>query len=304
MFVAFVRALKFSWQDFLRNWWLSFITVTVVFVTLFSVNLLLVWSLITDTVLTNLRQKVDVSLYMKPTVKELTVAEARTYILGFSEVKDVTYVTRDEALEKFKKTHERDDVILESLDELTTNPLGSTLIIHAKSPEGYQKVIEKITSSPYNELILDKSFGDQATVIDRIAGVTQATRKIGFVTSIVFALIALLIVFNTIRITIYTHRDEIGIMKRVGATNWFTSLPFLIEGIFYGTLGFLLATGLFFPFLRFAQPSFSLFFADYVFNVQEYFLANALLVFGIEFLTVVLTCVLSSAIATRRYLRV
>ena len=198
MFVAFVRVFKFAWQDFLRNWWLSFITVTVVFVTLFSVNLLLVWSLVTDTVLTNLREKVDVSLYMKPTVKELAVAEVRAYLMRFSEVDDVTYVSRDDALEKFKKTHERDDVILESLDELTTNPLGATLIIRAKSPEGYQKVIEKIASSPYNELILDKSFGDHATVIDRIAGVTQATRKIGFVTSIVFAFIAVLILLTTL----------------------------------------------------------------------------------------------------------
>ena len=195
-------------------------------------------------------------------------------------------------------------MIIESLDELSTNPLGATLIIRAKSPEAYRKIIEKITSSPYNELILDKSFGDHATVIDRIAGVTQATRKAGLVTSVIFALVALLIVFNTIRITIYTHRDEIGIMKRVGATNWFTSTPFLLEGVLYGIFGFVLSTAMFFPFLQFIQPSFVLFFADYAFNLQGYFFEHWLLIFGAELLGVILICVVSSAIATRRYLRV
>lgn len=304
MLVAFLRILKFSWQDFLRNWWLSLITVTVIFVTLFSVNLLLVWSVVTGTVLSSLKEKVDVSLYMKPTAKELQVNEVRTYLLGFPDVQDVAYVSRDEALVKFKKLHESDTVILESLDELNANPLGATLVIRAKSSEAYRSIIEKITTSPYNDLILDKSFGDHATVIDRIAGVTTATRKAGFITSILFALIAILIVFNTIRITIYTHRDEIGIMKRVGATNTFTAMPFLGEGVFYGVFGFVLSTMLFFPFLRFLQPSFVLFFGEYAFDLQGYFFGHWLLVFGAELLGVILICVASSAIATRRYLRV
>lgn len=304
MFVALIRIFKFALQDFLRNWWLSLITVTVIIVTIFSVNLFLAWTVVTGTVLSSLKEKVDVSLYMKPTVKEVQVAEVRTYILGFPEVREVTYVSRDDALLKFKKTHENDDVILESLDELAANPLGATLIIHAKSAESYRGIIEKITSSPYQELILDKSFGDHATVIDRIAAVTQGTRKVGLLTSILFALIAVLIVFNTIRITIYTHRDEIGIMKRVGATNWFTSTPFLMEGVFYGLFGMVIAVALFFLFLQVTQPSFSLFFGDYAFDIRGYFLTNSVLIFGIELVAVLVVCVLSSAVATRKYLRV
>lgn len=304
MFLAFSRIFRFAWQDFLRNWWLSLITITVIVVTVFSVHLLLVWTIVTGRILEQLQSKVDVSLYMKPEVKEVTTNEVRLYILGFPEVKDVVYVSRDAALEKFKLLHAQDAVIIESLDELETNPLGATLVITAKSAEDYRKLVEKIVSSPYNNLILDKSFGDHATVIERIASVTKATRKAGFVTSIVFAAIALLIIFNTIRITIYTHRDEIGIMKRVGATNVFTATPFLLVGAVYGFVGFVIATALFFPFLRFIQPSFSLFFSDYAFDLQGYFLESGLWIFAIELVVVVLISFCSSAIATRRYLRV
>lgn len=304
MFVAFVRVLKFSVQDFLRNWWLSFITITIIFVTLFSVNIVLIWTVVTGRVLMTLRDRVDVTLSMKPTVKEAQVAELRDTVRGFSETQDVQYISRDEALARFREVHADNPVILESLDAVRENPLGASLVVKAKTTEGYRSLIEKITTSPYTSLILDTSFGDHAVVIDRITAVTKAAKKVGMITSILFASIAILIIFNTIRITIYTHRDEIGIMKRVGATNWFTATPFLMEGMLYGVIGFVFATALFFPFLQFIQPSFSLFFADYAFHLRDYFLQNAMMIFGGEFLSVLFVCFLSSTVATRRYLRV
>lgn len=304
MIFSFGRVTRFAWQDFFRNWWLSLITITVIFVTLFSINLLLVWTVATGKLLASIQEKVDVSLYMSPSVKEIDVNEVRKYIETFPEVKTVVYVSRDETLAQFKERHAGDGVILESLEELEENPLGAELVITARSVHSYPRIIEKIASSPYQGLILDKSFGDHARVIERISAMSTSTRKVGLVSSIIFAFIAFLLVFNTIRVTIYTHREEIGIMKRVGASDWFARSPFLLESVVFGAIGFILSTALFFLFLQFIQPSFSAFFVDYAFDLTTYFTENAVVIFGIQLISVVLLTMLSALFAVRRYLKV
>ena len=161
-----------------------------------------------------------------------------------------------------------------------------------------------LNNSKYNELISDKNFDDNKIYIGKIKKVSDNINWIGLLASSIFIFIAVLIVFNTIRVAIYTHQKEIAIMKLVGAANWFIRSPFLVESIFYGTIAWLIAVGLIYPLLNLLQPFLTNFFLTDSFNIISYFKDNFWSLFGLELLLVVFLNIVSSSVAIRRYLKV
>lgn len=250
------------------------------------------------------KDKIDISLYFRQEVPEADVLEAQSYLSSLPEVRRITYVSSEEALKAFRQLHQSEAVVVESLEELDKNPLGSTLVVTAKSTEHFSSIIQELENSKYNALILSRSFDDYALYIDRINDISSSIRSIGLATSALFTVISLLIVFNTIRVAIYTHRREIAIMKLVGATNGFIISPFLLESILYGVIGVAIGVLLIFPIVNFTQPYINAFFQTSEFVVGEYFQEQFWQIFGLELLTIILLNIISSAVAIRRYLRV
>lgn len=301
---SFYRIFIFAWQSFWRNIWLSVVTITIIVLTLISINSLIIVNAITKEAINIIKNKVDISLYFRPEVLEPQVLEVKTYLSSLTQVKELNYVSQKEALEKFRQQHKDDSTILESLAELESNPIGATLQIKAKNIEEYPEIMSVIDNSKYNDIILDKNFDDHQIYISKIKNLSDNIRRIGFFTSGIFILIALLIVFNTIRVAIYTHREEIGVMKLVGASNWFIRSPFLMEGIFYGIIACLFTIIIIYPLLNFLQPHINNFFLTEEFSIVNYFNNNFWEIFGLEFLIIILLNIISSSIAIRRYLKV
>lgn len=272
--------------------------------TFISINFLIIVNITTDAAIDIIKKKVDVSVYFKPDTTDNQVLEVKTYLSSLTQVKDINYISQQEALEKFRQQHRQDTVIIESLEELKDNPIGATLQIKAKSMDDYPEIMNVLDNSKYNTLILDKNFDDHKVYITKIKSLSENIKKIGFFTSGIFIFIALLIVFNTIRVAIYTHRQEIAIMKLVGATNWFIRSPFLLEAIFYGIIGCIFSIIVIYPLLSFIQPYLEDFFLTEEFNVVKYFNNNFWKIFGLEILVVILLNIISSSIAIRRYLKV
>lgn len=298
------RILIFAWQSFWRNIWLSVVTITIIVLTFISINFLIVVNIVTDAAIDIVKDKIDISVYFRPDVTEPQVSEVQTYLTSLTQVKEINYVSQQEALEKFSQQHRQDLVIIESLEELGSNPIGATLQIKAGDIKDYPIIIEILNNSKYNNLILDKNFDDHKIYISKIKDFSDNFRKIGLFTSGIFIIIALLIVFNTIRVAIYTHREEIGVMKLVGATNWFIRSPFLLEAIFYGIIACVIAIIIVYPMLNFIQPQVNNFFLSEKFNIVDYFNQNFWQVFGLELLIIILLNIIASSIAIRRYLKV
>src|SRR3989344_4186755 len=231
---SWYQLIIFSWQSFWRNIWLSIVTITIIVLALVSINFLVVLNVITDTAVSLVQEKIDVSVYFKQTVTEPQVLEVKPYLASLAQVDDITYISQQTALQAFRERHQQNTAIIESLEALDQNPLGATLIIQAKSLDDYPEILSVLDNSKYNELILDKNFEDHAAYISKLKNISDTINRIGILTAAVFIFIATLIVFNTIRVAIYTHRQEIGIMKLVGAANWFIRIPFLFSGIWYG----------------------------------------------------------------------
>ncbi|MFA6215221.1 MAG: permease-like cell division protein FtsX [Patescibacteria group bacterium] len=300
---SFYRILIFAWQSFWRNIWLSVATITIIILAVFSVNFLIVVKAITDMATEVVKNKVDVSVYFRPDTTESQVLEVKTYLSSLTQVKEINYVSQADALEAFRQKHQQDITIIQSLEELKDNPIGATLQIKAKNLDDYKSIVEVLDNSKYKDLIADKNFDDNQVYIAKIKNFSDNVGKIGLITAGVFILVALLIVFNTIRVAIYTHRQEINVMKLVGATNWFIRAPFLVEAIFYALIACFISILLLYPILNLIQPYLNSFFLTEEFSIINYFNGNFWQIFGLELLSVIFLNIISSSIAMRKYLR-
>jgi len=304
MFLFFCRTLKFALQGFFRNFWLSLVTVIILVLTLFSITLVAGVNVIAERAIESVQEKVDVSVYFKSDVSEEEVLNVRYRVEELSQVETVSYVSEEEALATFKERHADDPIILDSIELLDDNPLGATLIIKASSIDDYPLILAVLDSAAYADLIQDRNYDDNQEVISRLSTLSTRIERIGIIISGIFVVIAVLIIFNTIRINIYTHREEIGIMKLVGATNWFVRAPFLVESIMYAFFAVAISLAILYPLLGVIAPQVDNFFQGYNFDLINYFDSNFWQIVGWQLGFAILLSFLSSSIAIGKYLRV
>ena len=212
------------------------------------------------------------------------------------------YISRDKALEIFKTRHEEDETIVAALDELKENPLAASLNIKAYNPRDYAVIDAYLKTESFKPLIDKISYAQNAIVIERLVKIIDTVKRLGLFLTIMFASIAVLITFNTIRLAIYSNREEISIMRLVGASNFFTRGPYLIEGIIYGLIAGFLSFGVFVPVIYFIAPYIKTFIPEM--NLWVYLYSNSLILIGYQILFGVILGVISSSIAIRKYLNI
>ncbi|HLD28147.1 MAG TPA: permease-like cell division protein FtsX [Patescibacteria group bacterium] len=298
------RSILFAFQSLWRNIWLTLATVFIISLTFLSINFLVILNAVSDSATTTVKEKIDISIYFKQDVKESKIAEVKSHLETLPQVNQIIYYSPDQNLAEFQARHQDDILILETLRELEGNPLGATLIIKAKELDDYPEVLAAIDNPAYADLIEEKSYDDNQIVISRINSITENVRKGGFIISLLFILIAALIVFNTVRIAIFTHRSEVSIMKLVGASNGFIRSPFILENVFSGIIACLLGIGIIYIILSLIQPHLSSFFAGVDFNIIEYFNHNFVVIFGSQLIGIIILNIISSSIAVSKYLNV
>jgi cell division transport system permease protein len=303
MFISLYRAAKFSLQDISRNVWLSLVTIIILILAFFSVNLLLAVQVISRAAIDTVRDKIDISLYLKTDAEESDILALRAQLGAMDNVREVTYISKQQALDDFQKKHKNNPDILEALRELDANPLSPSLVIRPTDINRYDTLIANLNrlSDP---IIESRNFDDHRVMLDKINGLTGRVSQGGFFLSLLFIFITLLVLYNTVRVTIYTHRTEIGIMRLVGGSDWFIRAPFIISSLIYTIVGLILSSVLFYVFLRFLQPYLANFFMNYDFSIVDYFKANFLQLFVIEFVVAAAINLFASMVAVRKYSKV
>lgn len=304
VFISFYRIIKFAGQSFWRNIWLSVVTITILVLTLFSLTSLIVLNVMADQAIITIKDKIDISLYFKPETEEEQAKLIGKELEKFEEVKEVSYISSEEALNKFKEVHENDPLIEEALRELEENPLGPTLTVKAKDLNLYPQILQKIEDLKIDTLVKEIDYEDHKLVISRLNDLSDKVRKFGIALSLVFTFIAILIMFNTIRIGIYTHREEISIMKLVGATNWFIKAPFLVEALLYALVSVVIFWLILYLILGVTSPFLFSFFKGLDFDLIYYFKTHFFAIFGFESILLILLNIFSTSIAIGKYLRV
>lgn len=304
MFATIFRIIKFAWQDFWRNIWLSIITITVITLTFILISLLVVFNDITSAIITTVNNKVDVGIYLKNTITNEQKIQLENYLKSIPEIDNLVFISKEEALEKFKIKHKNDEVLISSLEELGENPLGPSFIIKSKNIKDYPAILEKINEFKNTDFIVDKdkNFDNYKMFISRFNSFSSKVEQVGLALSIIFGLITILIVFNTIRVSIYTHQEEINVMKLVGATNFFIRAPYLIEGVAYSAISAFLTYLIFYPLVNVANPHFVYYF-ERTFNLREYFFGPFIKILAVEFMGMIMLNLIAASIAIRRYLK-
>lgn len=304
MMISLVRSSKFAVQNFWRNLWLSIITILILMLTLFTISLVATVNLLANQAIQAVEEKVDININFKSETSEDDILAAKLYIEQLNGVKTVRYISSEAALEQFKNNHISDADIQSALEALTSNPLPASLVIQGDSLDSYQVIMKKFEASKFEQLVENKNFADHQIIIDRLSAIIQRVYQAGLAISLVFIVISIIMMFNTMRIAIYTYREEIMIMKLVGATNWFIRAPFILESVLYALCSSVLALGLLWLTISAASPYINAFFVGYNFNLTTFFYANMWFIFAAQLFASLLLAVGSSMISIGRYLRV
>jgi len=301
-FVSLYRTIKFSLQDITRNIWLSIVTIIILTLALFSVNMLLVVKVIGAAAVGAVKDKIDVSIYLKPDADEKASLALKSEISNLNGVKDVQYVSKDQALETFKSQYNDNPEVLQALRELGKNPLTPALVISPTNADMLDGLIDELNQIQ-SDIIDSRDFTNHKALLDKINSVTGKVTEAGLLLAIIFIFITVMVVFNSARVAIYTHNMEISIMRLVGASNAFIYMPFLFSGLLYALIGEIFIILLFYPFLSLLQPYLEAFFVGYNINVVTYFNEHFLLIFGLQFAGIALINIVADWWAVRRYTR-
>ncbi|MFH1326008.1 MAG: permease-like cell division protein FtsX [Candidatus Falkowbacteria bacterium] len=302
--LSLARILKFSFQDFFRNFWLSIITVTILILSLFTINFLIIIAVVSQTAVAAVEEKVDLSLYLLADTSEEDISLLKSELSRLDVIQEVEYISRAQALESFQQQHSDDKAVLESLRELEANPLNPSLIVRAKELGDYEKIINNLDNLNNQSIIESRNFDNHKSLLESLNSIKNRAQQIGILISLIFGAITLLVVFNAIRIAIYTHKKEIGIMKLVGASNSFIRTPFLAEAVLYALVGVIGVIVIFYPFLYLLQPYLGAFFDPGSLDLITYFNSNFIKIFGIQFLLAAGINVIASSFAVSRYLKI
>ena len=302
--LSFFRILKFAVQGFFRNFWLSLVTITMMIMAILSMTLLVGINHIKDTTVQGLEQKVDISISMKPDVTREDVESLVHELEGLKEIKSVLIVTPEENLEIFRKNN-ADSPIRDALDIFADdeNPLSYSLVVQAFELNQYEDVLNFLDQDQYLDIAESSTLRDHKDIVDTIDNLSNVVNKYSWYVIAIFILISIIVIFNTVRMSIYTRKEEVMIMKLVGANNWFIRTPFLLESVFYGLAAIIIVMVIVYPLLDFViQPSINSYFSGL--ELSAYFKNNIFYIFGYQFLILAIINILSTAVAIKKYLKV
>lgn len=305
--IATKRILNAGFVNFWRNGFVSLASVLIMVVTLFTLGAVVFSGAILDASLGQLRQKVDVNVYFMTNAPESDILALKSSLEALPEVSAVEYVSREQALEDFKAKHGDDQTIINALAELEDNPLGAVFNVKARETSQYESIAAYLASDAAlgsgNQVIIEKvNYTNNKPIIEKLSQIVDSSERLGFVLSIVLILLSVIITFNTVRLAIYTAREEISVMRLVGASSAYVRGPFVVEGIMYGIAASIIVLVLYYPLTLWMGPFTERFFG--AINIFDYYVSN----FGQMFLLLMAAGIglgaLSSYMAVRRYLKV
>lgn len=306
MFTSFKRIIRSGFVGFWRNAFVSLAAIFVMTVTLIVVGGVMLVGQLLDATLIQVKDKVDINVYMVTTAEEADILVLQSALEALPDVAEVTYTSRDLALQEFREKHKSDELTIQALDELGDNPLGASFSIRAKDPSQYESIASFLKThqeqeDPEHPLIDRVNFNQNKEAIDKLTNIIGAVERGSYIAMIILVASSILIAFNTIRLAIYTTREEISIMRLVGASNMFIRGPLVLQGIMYGLISGVLTLLILYPVVLWLGPRTESFFS---FNIASYFFNNFGYLFAVLVGSGIIIGTVSSTFAIARYLRV
>ncbi len=297
------RIFVASWKHFARNLWIGLATVFVFTVALLSVNVLIATNVMLEQTVAYFEEKIDVTVTFQPGTPEALLTQARFYVQSFPQTESARLVTPQEAYDAFKERYKNNPKILAAVTELSTNPLGAQLVIKAKETKDYPFLLSAVRNPQFEPFIRSSSYDDHREAITSIQDAARSMRLFGSGLVAVFALFGLLAAFNAIRVAIYTQREEIAIMRLVGASSAYIRLPFVLEGGWLATLACVVTALSVWAAIQVGEPRLQAMFAGSDPGITTFYVAHWPILVLSQFGIMAVLSAMVSWIAVGRYIK-
>jgi cell division transport system permease protein len=242
MFTDFRRILTFAVNDFSRNKGISIAAIFVLTITIMLVTGLFFFHGIAGYLTSQIRDKIDIAAYFKEETQEQDILAVKDKILKMSpNIKSIDYISKEQALASFNEKHKDNTVLSKALQEVGDNPFLPSLNIATNGdPLQYESIANILQTSDFSKLIEKVDFSQKKDTIAKVYSITSNINIFGLILGFVLIIVAILVVFNTVKLAIESSREEINTMRIVGASDWFIKGPFVIQGMIYGIISFII----------------------------------------------------------------
>lgn len=298
------RIIKAGFTNFRRGGLVSFAAVLVATITLSVITIIILLQAVLHSSLDQIKDKVDVTIYFTVDAGESKIMLLKQSLEKLPEVANVSYTSSTDALKLFRERHSNDYATLAALDEIGNNPLGAYLNVKAKEISQYESIANFLKSdnaltSDGSDIIDKINYHQNKLVIDRLNTIISGAQKLGFLFTLILVIISIIITFNTIRLTIFISKEEIGVMRLVGASKMRVRGPFMIEGAIYGIIATLITLVLFLPITLWFGRNMTDFLG---LDIFDYYISNLFSICVMILSSGIILGVISSFIAIRKYL--
>ncbi len=311
------RIVRTGFVNFWRSGFLSFAALVVMTLSLTAFGAIIFANAFGHALLTQVKSKVDINVYFTLDANESDILALQSTINKLPEVANTQYISSTTALTNFQNKWQNNTLIIQSLSEIGYNPIPAVLNITAKEPSGYAGIADFLNSNSVlakdgSTIINNVNYNQNKLVIDRLTQLITIVEKAGSVFAIIFIILAIILIFNTIRVIIYNSKDEIGVMKLVGASNAYARGPYVVSGIIYGIISGIISLIILAVFAYYSDAALIKLagiqgindFAGIVNIFSSYFIQNFGQIFSVILGSGIVIGALSSYIAVRRYLKV
>ena len=301
---SFFRIIHLSFQDILRNFWLSLVIITMMVLALASLNILIGLHVLSRAAVFQVQQQLNVEIALRREATPGAIEQLRTRLVELPEVREVVHYAKEDSFIAFKEQHKDRPVLARTFESLDRNPLGDSFSIRLQEGEQYEALFAKIRSLDTDSIVEDQFFQDYETMIGRLERFITVTQKIGVSLIALFGFIAALVIVNTLRIAIYTHREEIAVMKLVGATNQFIQIPYIVQIILLSLVALgvsIILLGVLFGFL---QPFLHTLFDGAEIQLLDYYKTNGARLIVQQYFGITILGLIAALLAIYRYAKV
>lgn len=299
------RIVRLGFINFARNISVSIAAVLITTIALLVISSLILTRAVLTSTLNQIESAVDIRVYLTNSAADDDIATLQKQIQALPEVSQVTLSTSEQELANFTARHQNDQLTLQAIEEVGNNPFGASLNIKAKNISQYSGIasfLDAEQNQSQTSIISSVNYSRNKQAIDVINRMIASSRTLGIAGVIFFALISLLITFNTISLAIYMSREEISVMRLVGASTRYIRGPFMISGLIYGLCASVLSLLFILPITYWAGPK--IYDLGTGINIYNFYLSNILEFIGIILASGLVIGAVSSYLAVRKYLRV
>jgi len=302
MISAAKRIIQTAWQGLKRNSWITIACIAMMTISLIIFSSILMLNHASNFLVSALKDKMDISIYFKTDIPEEDILRVRDELIGHEEISKIDYISREGALESFQERNSSNLVIQKALEELGDNPLSASLNIKARNSDDYQKIIDSINESNFKSKLITIDLTENQVVLARIGQLARGVKLGSFTLMAILTFLSIIVSFNSIRMAIYSLREEIEIMKLVGASNRFIREPFLLEGMLQGLVASCISILILIPIMIWLGPRVEGFVTGL--NLNIYFWSHFGAIFLAQTIFGIMLGIIASLWAVNKHLKV